>query len=390
MEQSLSGRTLGQYDVKQLISDNLIIQTYLAIQTSLDREVAIHVVNPNVDEYDLWQDALVAGAKIASALEHPNIVPIIDLGQHEDTKYVVARHILGNTLNTLMKLRKLQLREIASIISQIASALDYAHTQNYYHGDPATINILVDEIGNAYIADFYLAGLLSVTSSTNISGVPLFMSPERFQEVAPNAYTDQYALASIAYYILTNDTERLEAKFAIQESKSLQTYRAEIPLAVDDVINKALSLTPLDRYPTILDFSRSFDRALADIPHIFISYSRRNIEYAQILRDDLTERHLTVWIDDHIEHGDHWFSEINTAIETCGAVIVIMSPQSEASEWVHKEILLAKRYGKPIYPLLLEGDEFPILIDLQFGDVRQRQLPEIDFYRRISRAIYGV
>src|SRR5215207_3520831 len=100
---------------------------------------------------------------------------------------------------------------------------------------------------------------------------------------------------------------------------------------------------------------------------IFISYSRKDQAYAQKLAEDMRARGFSVWIDDRIEHGNHWFDEIEQAITDARAIAVIMTPEADKSEWVRKEILLAKRDGKAIFPLLLEGREFGMLIDIQFA-----------------------
>ena len=95
-----------------------------------------------------------------------------------------------------------------------------------------------------------------------------------------------------------------------------------------------------------------------------------------------------MWIDDRIDIGDRWFAVIVRAIETCGAVVVVMSPDSEQSQWVQKEILIAQRDHKPIFPILLEGREFGVLIDLQYQDARdQGQMPDAGFYERLSRRV---
>ncbi len=117
---------------------------------------------------------------------------------------------------------------------------------------------------------------------------------------------------------------------------------------------------------------------------VFISYNRHDQVYARKLADDMRRRGLEVWIDDRIGHGDHWFEAIEQAISATRAVVVIMTSEAEQSEWVKKEILLAKRERKPIYPVLLQGREFGILIDLQFADVTGGQLPPDDFYARLA------
>ncbi len=114
--------------------------------------------------------------------------------------------------------------------------------------------------------------------------------------------------------------------------------------------------------------------------HIFISYSRDDQAYARQLAIYLQDKGFKIWIDDRINFGDAWFREISKAIRTCGAFIVVMSPSAEASEWVHKEILIAIKREKQlkyniIFPLLLDGEEFDILIDRQFDSVKEGIMP---------------
>ncbi|GIK67503.1 MAG: hypothetical protein BroJett018_52970 [Chloroflexota bacterium] len=121
--------------------------------------------------------------------------------------------------------------------------------------------------------------------------------------------------------------------------------------------------------------------------HVFISYSRNDQVYARRLTDDLRQHGFDVWIDDRIDYGDRWWQTIVAAIRACSAFVVVMSPDSEKSEWVEREILLAQRSQKPIFPLLLEGDELPLLITVQFADVRDGEMPPEDFYERLARVL---
>ncbi len=121
--------------------------------------------------------------------------------------------------------------------------------------------------------------------------------------------------------------------------------------------------------------------------HIFVSYSRHDQPYAQQLADDLRQHGFDVWMDNRIDYGDRWWQTIVAAIRASDAFIVVMSPDSEKSEWVEREVLLAQRSLKPIFPLLLEGDEFPLLITVQFADVRDGKMPRDDFYARLAIVI---
>jgi hypothetical protein len=117
--------------------------------------------------------------------------------------------------------------------------------------------------------------------------------------------------------------------------------------------------------------------------NVFISYSRTDQPYARQLAEEMRRRGLNVWIDDRIEQGQHWFDEIEQAIMGAHAFVVIMTPDANGSEWVRKEVLLAKRENKPIYPLLLSGREFGLLIDIQYADVRGGRMPPEGFYHKL-------
>jgi len=119
--------------------------------------------------------------------------------------------------------------------------------------------------------------------------------------------------------------------------------------------------------------------------HVFISYSRKNQQYARKLAEDIRKHGFDVWIDDHIDYGDRWWRTIVKAIEDSAAFVIIMSPDAEESEWVERELLLAQRSQKPIFPLLLEGREFALLITTQFANVSDGSLPKEDFYTRLGR-----
>jgi formylglycine-generating enzyme required for sulfatase activity len=124
--------------------------------------------------------------------------------------------------------------------------------------------------------------------------------------------------------------------------------------------------------------------------HIFISYAREDQPYARGLADHLRQRDFDVWMDDRIDFGDRWWQTIIQALRASAALVVVMTPQSEKSEWVHREVLLALDDHKPVFPLLLRGERFPLLIDRQYADVTGGQMPPEDFYDRLRQALIAV
>ncbi len=389
----LTGTIVGQYEIQDLVEDNTIIQTYRAVQRSLEREVAFQVLSPSHRTDPTWVMALKSGAQIAASYQHPHIIPIMDMGRNADVDYVVTRLLLGRTLRThIEKTGAKPVQEAVTLVRQIADALDFIHSHGGYHGDPAPVNIIFDEWGSAYIADFYLQGYLRATTPNQVAGVRRFVASERMAGEPPTAMSDQFALAGVAYFAITGKYpwERDAPVRVFDNLVPPQEHRLDIPLSVNAVLMRAFAFNPADRYPTTGEFSRQFEQSLSSSPtHVFISYSRQDVEYVTALRAYLQVNGLEIWSDHQIEHGEQWFNQINNAIKTCAAFLVVMSPEAEQSEWVQKEVLLAKRYKKPIFPLLLRGEEFPLLIDVQFASAVGGMLPDPDFCRRIKRAVYG-
>ncbi len=126
--------------------------------------------------------------------------------------------------------------------------------------------------------------------------------------------------------------------------------------------------------------------------HVFISYSRQDNAYARKLADHLLSLGFDVWIDDSIDYGDDWWRAINRAIKACSALVVVMTPDSDQSRWVQREITLADELGIPTFPLLLSGnlltsEHWTIFVRTQCVDVRHGDLPDAEFFERLERRV---
>ncbi len=123
--------------------------------------------------------------------------------------------------------------------------------------------------------------------------------------------------------------------------------------------------------------------------YIFISYSRKDQGYAHKLAETLEKKGFSVWIDDRsMDYGDRWPKEIEKHVDGCGAFIVIMTPWSDQSKWVQNELTRANRKDKPIFPLLLEGEEPWLAVEaIQYVDVRGRKPPPPSFYDRLAKVV---
>ena len=388
----LAGVTMGEYELHELLADEArFVATYRAHQARLKRDVAVQVLS---EAYEDWREGFVRAAEIIASLEHSNIVPIHHVDTFHQFTYIVTRLMPGGSLRRRLKSGAMPLREGVTVARQIASALEFTHSRGMTHGDPSVANIVFDGWGTAYIADFHVAGAFQFRRE-DMMGTPVYCSGERWT-TGPSPLTDQYALACVTYHMLTGtlpfDGGMMEVihKHTNDLPPPAHERNPDIPPTVSNVLLRALSKQPDARYPTVTDFARELERATAARPgHVFLSYSRDDGEYAARLIERLHESGFEVWSDASIDYGDQWFSAIDTAIRNGAAFVLLMTPAALASEWVPKEILLAKRYKKPILPLLLAGEEFPIVIDLQAADVRDGAMPDADFHRRLRRAVFS-
>lgn len=126
--------------------------------------------------------------------------------------------------------------------------------------------------------------------------------------------------------------------------------------------------------------------------HIFISYSKKNRDYARAFANKLLDTGFDVWIDDRIDYGEDWWQVIVKAIRECAAFLVVMTPDSDASKWVQREVTLADHLPKPIFPVLRDGDllssdNWSMFLRTQYADVRDGSFPKDDFHERLRQLI---
>ena len=119
--------------------------------------------------------------------------------------------------------------------------------------------------------------------------------------------------------------------------------------------------------------------------HIFISYSHKDSNYVEKLEKKLIEEGFNVWIDHRIDYGTQWPKAIQKALDACDAFIVVVTENAFESEWVQNEVARAKRKGKPIFPLLLEGEPWLFVEVTQYVDVTDGALPTSRFFESLAR-----
>lgn len=178
-------------------------------QRSLDRVVALKQMLLGAHASEADRVRFRSEAEASARLDHPNIVPVYEVGQHQGLPYFTMKLVEGETLAQRLNSGPLDQREAAAIVAQVARAVDYAHAQGILHRDLKPSNILLDASGRAYVMDFGLAKRLQTDSGLTrtgaIVGTPSYMAPEQAagQRGALGPASDVYALGSILYHLLT-------------------------------------------------------------------------------------------------------------------------------------------------------------------------------------------
>src|SRR6266849_1470909 len=270
------GQRLGQYEIIALLGQGGMATVYRARQVSVNRDVAIKVIRPDLAQTSEFLQRFRREAQMGASLSHPYIVKVFDFGETDDSVYLVMELLKGGSLAELLAKERLPLATTTRLIEQIASALDYAHHLGIIHRDLKPQNVILDDQGNALLTDFGIAKIVnesSVLTKTGAAmGTPSYMAPEQWQGQALDARTDEYALAIMAFEMLSGalpfqaDTPFGFMYMHIHEAPaSLRMLRADLPPRLEAVISKALAKSPDQRYSSAGEFAKALTEASVSV-----------------------------------------------------------------------------------------------------------------------------
>jgi serine/threonine-protein kinase len=258
---TLIGATLGRFEIVREIGRGGMAAVYEARQTNLDRVVALKILPPDLTGDASYVARFHQEARSAARLEHPHIVPIYEEGAIDGHHYIAMKYIRGGTLKGLIEREgTLPVARAATILTQVGSALDYAHRKGVIHRDVKPSNILLSEEGWAYLSDFGLArgtgGAPGLTMAGTVMGTPEYMSPEQAQGLdSVGPATDIYALGVVLYELLTGafpfqaDTPMaMLAARIVHAPTPIGDLRRDLPVAVEDVVMRSLARRPDARF----------------------------------------------------------------------------------------------------------------------------------------------
>jgi serine/threonine protein kinase len=254
------GTELGGYRIVEQLGRGGTSVVYRAEHVRLGRTAALKLLSPGLGEAD-FSDRFLRESRLAASLDHPSIVPVYDAGEEDGLLYIAMACVEGTDLKTLIRDEgALPLRRALFILGQIASALDAAHARGLVHRDVKPANILVGPEDRAYLSDFGAVKELASAGMTRTGafvGTIEYCAPEQIEGGNVDARTDVYALACVLYETLTgtppfhrpSEVAVLNAHLHAPPPR-LTKVAPGLPHALEHVIQKALSKSPLDRYAT--------------------------------------------------------------------------------------------------------------------------------------------
>jgi chitodextrinase/tRNA A-37 threonylcarbamoyl transferase component Bud32 len=248
---SLLGKTIGQYQLIELVSQSNESLVFKGFQPARNRYAAVKMLLPSLIADRASVQQFLQEVRLIASLEHPNILPVYDYGQHEGLLYIATRYVEGGTLGDRLPQFHSQARA-RQMIHSIAEALDYVHSRGIIHGNLKPSNILIDRDGQPLLTDFGAFQNMGVGVQGNV-----YQSPEQARGGPVDRRTDVYALGVLLYEMLIGEPPPVGAV------PSPLLKRPTLPTQVKEVILKAMAQYPEQRFQTADEFSQALNMALA-------------------------------------------------------------------------------------------------------------------------------
>jgi serine/threonine-protein kinase len=275
MDDARIGTVIAGYRIEERIGRGGMGVVYRAEHLNLRRRAAIKIIAPDLAESEGFRERFTREARIAAALQHPNIVTVYDAGELDGLLYLAMQYIKGSDLSAVLRTEhRLRPYRAVDVCRQVASALDAAHAMGLIHRDVKPGNVLI-EGRTAFLTDFGLTKRLEgehtqLTRAGDVVGTIHYVAPEQIEGSPVSARTDVYSLACLLYHCLTGkvpferDTDVAVIYAHLSEDPPRITkLRPELPEGLDGVIAKALDKSPDRRFPSCGDMI-SAARAVID------------------------------------------------------------------------------------------------------------------------------
>jgi serine/threonine protein kinase/Tol biopolymer transport system component len=291
----LIGRVVDHYEIREPLGGGGMGVVYKAEDARLQRTIALKFLPPELTRDPVAKARFLQEARAASALDHPNICTIHEVGETDDGQLFLAMTCYdGETLKKKIERGPLPIDEAVDIARQIAAGLAKAHRQGIVHRDIKPANIMITDDGIVKILDFGLAKLAGAAGLTRAGfclGTPAYMSPEQARGEVDHR-TDLWSLGVVLYEMLAgaapfsgDSDQAIIYALLTEDPKPLHEIRGDVPLELERILGGMLAKDPGDRYPTV-------DVALADLKILAGSTAGSSIQSLALAR---RRRRFPLW-----------------------------------------------------------------------------------------------
>ncbi len=260
----LAEATRGEYELLHQLGQGGMATVYLAHDLALDRRVAIKVMAPHLVAVEGMAERFLQEARVAAALSHPSIVPIHAVRRSGELLFFVMRYVAGRSLDAVLAERgALSVPMVRAILTQVGAALEAAHRKGVIHRDIKPANILLDDHGDALVADFGIARVSAKQGTTQVGqtvGTPEYMSAEQCAGWALTGAADQYSLGVVAYELLAGAPPyrgesllQVVWKMMNEPAMPIIVHRRDVPEALSEVIERMMSRDAEQRFASVAD-----------------------------------------------------------------------------------------------------------------------------------------
>lgn len=274
---SLSGKSIGKYQLHESLGSGGMASVYRASQMPLGRTVAVKVLHPHLTQQESFRSRFLREAKAVASLRHPQIVQMYDYDFQDGICYMALEFLDGGSLEDHLTALQAQtdgpvslpLKEALAITRQMADALDFAHKQRVVHRDIKPANMMRTSDGRTVLTDFGIATVLHETRLTvdgGTSGTPSYMSPEQALGERGDERSDIYSLGAVLYELVTGrlpfEADTLYGLIMMHVNEPpppASQVNPDVPLGVEQIIQKAMAKDPVDRYQTAAELAADLE-----------------------------------------------------------------------------------------------------------------------------------
>jgi serine/threonine-protein kinase len=271
-------KRIGRYDIIRKLGQGSAGEVFEGLDTQMGRRVALKTMTRQATlTFDHAFERFLVEARAAGSLNHPNINTIHDFGSHRQLSYMVMEYLDGMALSQWMRQSPIPTAQtVAPWATQIASALDYAHSRKVIHRDLKPGNLMVvDEGRTIKLLDFGVAKFedIMLTQTGMTVGTPSYMSPEQLMGEDVDSRSDQYSMAVVLYQMLShklpyagNRIPEICNHILKSECIPLTEANPSVPASIWEVLRVSLRKNRDDRYPSCADLAEAFSRAGMPLP----------------------------------------------------------------------------------------------------------------------------